>query len=62
MTITKIDSNYKWQFNVEEGWLATIPRNNWEHIPEEDFRVYVGEHIAAGTVTKELIQRLCDSI
>lgn len=62
MTITKTDSNFIWQFNVEEGWLATIPRNNWEHLPDEAFRFYVGEHIRAGKVTRELIKQLCDSI
>ena len=62
MTITKIDSNFKWQFNVDAGWLATIPRNNCNCIPEEEFRVYVGEYIRAGKVTRELIKQLCDSI
>lgn len=60
MTVIKMDQNFKQMFNLEEGWFATVPLNNWDGIPEEDFRIYIGETCAAGKVTRELIQKLME--
>lgn len=56
--ITKKDSNFIWQFNLEEGWFATIPVHNWDNIPEEEFRIHVGERCRLGKVTPDLIRTL----
>lgn len=54
----KCDKNFKYQFDLNGGWFATIPKNNLECIPEEDFRIHLGEHFARGVLTRELLQDL----
>ena len=54
----KRDSNFIYQFDMEEGWFATVPVNNWDSIPEEDFRIYIGESFKLGVLTKELLEKL----
>lgn len=54
------DQNFIWQFNVEEGWFATIPRNGSMEIPDEDYRFYVGDRCQAGIVTREMIKNMMD--
>ncbi len=62
MIETARDQNFRYQFDMQEGWFATIPVNNWDSIPDEEFRVHVGSELAWGRkLTWELLQKLYES-
>lgn len=61
--IEKTDGNFRWQFDMEEGWFATIPMSDLiPRLPDAEYRTYIGERCRCGLVTMELIQHLCNTV